>query len=484
MANATTVIERELREESRRQANFWLRLLAAGIVIAVFVAVTVGADLPGWQLGMLLFDALHKSLMAAFWIIVPLMTADCISREKREGTLGLLFLTPLSAIDVIVGKAGTHGLRSLTLFLAAMPVMGLPMVLGGVGWVVFVFAVLQQARAVLLGIAAGLYASSKGGTAVQAMVLAEAYALGLAVLGRVLDSVMGFAWGALGRPWRSWFFFAAGFAITLLLFALLLRATIRRVRATWHDQTATLDQPAWTKLFSNSDFWRSAFRWDKGHTLTRNPVAWLQEYSWTARLTKWGWCFLILAAELVALSDWADRRSMSWQSWITATLSLGLAFSAAGSFRRERETGLLELLLVSPLSVRRLVRGRLWGMLCHYAPAFAILAVGWFGNRALNPRSASLGFWAWVWPNPLAFAAIMALGLYLALTRLNFLIAAVLTWLSGFVAPAMLAIVLDGSLESRFGTLLLVSSLLTILTAATWVLASRNLRLRGFLRAK
>ncbi len=84
--NATAIIERELREEARRRANFWLRLLAAGIVIVVFVAVTVGSTAPGWQLGMMLFDAIHKSLVAAFWIIVPIMTADCVSREKREGT--------------------------------------------------------------------------------------------------------------------------------------------------------------------------------------------------------------------------------------------------------------------------------------------------------------------------------------------------------------------------------------------------------------
>ena len=33
-----------------------------------------------------------------------LLTADCLSEEKREGTLGLLFLTDLKGYDVVLGK--------------------------------------------------------------------------------------------------------------------------------------------------------------------------------------------------------------------------------------------------------------------------------------------------------------------------------------------------------------------------------------------
>ena len=32
------------------------------------------------------------------------LTADCLSEEKREGTLGLLFLTDLRGHDVALGK--------------------------------------------------------------------------------------------------------------------------------------------------------------------------------------------------------------------------------------------------------------------------------------------------------------------------------------------------------------------------------------------
>ena len=101
-----------LREEARRPVNFWLRLLAAGVVITIFVLLVWTVDNSGPFLGQILFQTLNQSMLLVFWLVVPLMTADCVSRERREGTLGLLFLTPLTARDVVLGKAGTHALRA------------------------------------------------------------------------------------------------------------------------------------------------------------------------------------------------------------------------------------------------------------------------------------------------------------------------------------------------------------------------------------
>src|SRR5215475_5874119 len=124
--NVGTVVARELRAESRRSANYWLRWLGAGALMTVFTSVTLTAQVNLHELGGLLFSSLHRTLLLALWIAVPLMTADCVNREKREGTLGLLFLTPLTVLDVIIAKATVHGLRGFTLFLASIPVLGLP----------------------------------------------------------------------------------------------------------------------------------------------------------------------------------------------------------------------------------------------------------------------------------------------------------------------------------------------------------------------
>jgi ABC-type transport system involved in multi-copper enzyme maturation permease subunit len=59
-------------------------------------------------------------------------TADCISSEKREGTLGLLFLTPLRSLDLVLGKLASHSLLVFFSMLALGPVLFIPLLNGGV----------------------------------------------------------------------------------------------------------------------------------------------------------------------------------------------------------------------------------------------------------------------------------------------------------------------------------------------------------------
>jgi ABC-type Na+ efflux pump permease subunit len=419
-------------------------MLAAGALILVFASIMLSEQLSpsGW--GPALFEGLNQILLFAFWILVPLMTADCVSREKREGTLGLLFLTPLTVLDVIAGKAAIHVLRALTLFLAALPILGLPLVFGGVDWRWVLIAAAAQANAVLLGIAAGIYASTRGGSTIQVMVVAEVFALGLAAISSLGNSLLASEvpgrW--MGPGWLVGYV-GTGIACSLGLFALMLWASVRRLQSTWHEESAAPEQPRWVRLFSTSDFWRVFFHWNTSRTLDRNPMAWIQEYSWTARLTKWGWLVALLVVEFVALTNFESNSGLIRQPLVISALSLGVAFSAVGSFRREQATGLLELLLVTPLSVRQLLGGRVWGICCHYLPALAVVWVGWIGDRFLNPNLRTDPLMAAVSPNPLTFVLLVVIGLYLSLGRLNFFLAWLLTWIIAFVAPILGRVGLD-----------------------------------------
>ena len=61
-----------------------------------------------------------------------LVTADLISAERREGTLGLLFLTRIKRLDVLLGKLGSVGITSLCALVAFLPVLMIPVLAGGV----------------------------------------------------------------------------------------------------------------------------------------------------------------------------------------------------------------------------------------------------------------------------------------------------------------------------------------------------------------
>jgi ABC-type transport system involved in cytochrome c biogenesis permease component len=477
------LIVRELRAESRRPANYWLRLLAAGSVLLVFTVLVFNREVRVAEIGALLFGYLHRTLLWAFWITIPLMTADCISKEKREGTLDLLFLTPLRVLDVILGKAAIHGIRATTLLLAALPILGLPFVLGGVGWAQALWSLAELGNAVLLAIGAAICASSKGGTAVQVMVRAELYALGLFAFQSILFLILELATLGSGTP-RPVLFACAyglGLASSAIVFGVLLRISENLLKANWQRQTAAPEQPRWVEIFDKDPFFQSAFRWDKSRTLDRNPIAWLQEYSWTARLTKWGWFIVVLPVELILVVNWDANKFPGWQPIITGAVSLGVAFSAVWSFRRENESGLLELLLTTPVTAQQLIRGRLWGIFCHYLPALGALLVGWEGDRLLNPKAYSGGLLTWLAPNPLTFVSMMVVGLQLSLGRLNFLQAWILTWAVAYLVPAIMTIGL-GDLygATRSAAIAIPSVFLVLIVGLTWTLLQRKFRLRTF----
>ncbi len=251
------------------------------------------------------------------------------------------------------------------------------------------------------------------------------------------------------------------------------------LRDTWDQDSAAPEQPKWVAAFSDSEFWRTVFHWDCSRTLDRNPMAWLQEYSWTARLTKWGWFIAILFVEFFAIIGFPGC-----QPQLTTALALGVAFSATGSFRRERQSGLLEILLVTPISSRQLIAGRLWGIFSHFLPALLALAVCWNADRILNEKIFHHNPYALIMPNPLAFVALTVVGLYLSLWRSNFLVVWLLAWALAFFLPAIAAVELNQfRIMPQSGIVIVTSSYQLALALASWFLLHRDIDQRNFLEA-
>ena len=99
------IVVRELLEASRHRSTYWIRLgvVTAGLIICLFVMLLARNGSPG-ELGLALFVPL-AILTYLYTIFIGIFrTADSLSEEKREGTLGLLFLTDLKGYDIVLGK--------------------------------------------------------------------------------------------------------------------------------------------------------------------------------------------------------------------------------------------------------------------------------------------------------------------------------------------------------------------------------------------
>jgi ABC-type transport system involved in multi-copper enzyme maturation permease subunit len=132
---AFPIIERELRVAARRSVTYWSRstvALFALFLTLVLLAETARSPMPSRALTVLV--GLGVLLMVLALIAGCLLTADTISSEKRNGTLGLLLLTPLRGRDIVLGKLAASSLLAVFAFLGALPALSLPLLMGGVNW--------------------------------------------------------------------------------------------------------------------------------------------------------------------------------------------------------------------------------------------------------------------------------------------------------------------------------------------------------------
>src|SRR5687767_11476373 len=110
------IVGRELRVAARKRSTFWVRVTAAIVALVIgggFLAMTMFRFGFGTaSLGKGLFATLTWLSLAAVLSAGLFFTSDCLSEEKRDGTIGLLFLTDLRGYDVVLGKLLATSLRA------------------------------------------------------------------------------------------------------------------------------------------------------------------------------------------------------------------------------------------------------------------------------------------------------------------------------------------------------------------------------------
>ncbi len=481
------VIERELRAQSRHGFSHVIRLIGPAALLGVCIILGAASGFES-QKGAYLFGWLHSTLLVAIWILAPVICADCISRERREGTVGLLFLTPLRAREIVLAKGFAHGIRALTLWLAALPVMTIPFLLGGVVWKEAALSVLVNFSSLCWALAAGLLASSVSKSWLRALLLAAGLAVCMATVFDILNgtcvlSTIG-SDGAFQMPWPffrwrwqsyaktnyhqvalpagffgitdaggwwgqmfgtlrhksqlAWLMGEAGlafFSLLVLLLAVLVASwNLRRV---WQEEPPSARR-LWLedKLFTPVvavNFFQGWIR----RKLERNPIGWLEQRTWSGRLVTWGWLAVMISFYSAVFDSPNVEHLLAFvQNLMSWTLVGIIAASAAGSFQRERETRVLEILLVSPMSAGQIISGRLRGLWGQFLPALLLLLLMW-GFLAETPYFDRVGF------NSVpfvcgAYLTVPVIGLFYSLKRKHFIGAFLSTLWAGLALPFVL----------------------------------------------
>ncbi len=409
------IVARELRVASRRRATYWTRFSASLIAIVVSsFAWAIFVRKSSKDTGIALFVAL--SIIAYIYSLLAGVhsTSDSVSEEKREGTLGLLFLTDLKSYDIVLGKLVASSLTAVYGLLAIFPVMGVPLLLGGVAPSEFWRVVLVCANNLFFSLTIGLLCSAICKDERKAMALT----LGIILL------VTG-AWPGLvawignevrsGNPLYELFHnhpepllaFSPGFA-SVFAFDAPYKAKIASAKVNWFQVSVAITHGmAWGALllttFVLPRVWQEKTadratmrsreflnRWLLGGDQVRiafrrrlleiNPFYWLASRDRFKVVIVW----LCLGAGAVVWfsgllhepRDWLNEGVYICTALIVHTfLKSWIAMEAPRRIGIDYRSGALELLLSTPLRVSEILRGQWLSLVRQFGAAAVLVCV-------------------------------------------------------------------------------------------------------------
>jgi len=483
------IVERELREGARRKTTRNIRLIVA--VVALLLSLFQLALMPLMRMTSASGGA-GFGLMTGYGLVICLLagifvTADCLSEEKREGTLGLLFLTDLRGYDVVLGKPTSQFLQLGYALLAIIPSAALPLLIGGVTGGEVWRVSLALLNLLFFSLAAGLLASSLSRQATQAMGLTALILIAACLGWPMVISLADFA--ATGRldDWYLWlsptqaysqavdashqlaphrFWTALGMS-NLFGWGLIAWASWRLPRS-WQDRpivAATGVRAKAAQLFqTNARVQR------RRELLDTAPLRWLIGESVSARVICWVTAIVwVLGMFAIAFFNAGQILfvALVYGRIVLFPMKLIFAFQSCRFFAETRRTGAFELLLAAPLSTRELVAAQ-WAMLrrIFLAPGVTVLgstvlagvylAVKNSGQEMVLPAVGFGGLLAVfvLLESVLDFFAMGYLGMWLALTMRKPHLAVGATILFVLILPTFMCgvgIVVDIVLIAIFG---------------------------------
>ncbi len=394
------IVERELRVAARRRGTYWSRFAAAiiGSGLAAWVLAMM-SDEPAADAGGALFATLAVLVFVYAAAVGIGVTFDCLSEEKREGTLGLLFLTDLKGYDVVLGKLAATSLNAFYGMLAVVPVLAIPFLLGAVTNAEFWRVVLVAVNLLFFLMSAGLLASSacrNGAKAAGLAVVLATISLGAAPLyaaWRASHNVnFDFSLVLLPSPAFGCFlafddlykhiggsFFWLNALITHLYFWIFLLLACWIAPRSWQDDVVNQNAGFWGRtrrmLLDGTPARRAATR---RCLLNINPFLWRAAPNSSASLP----VLLVMAGATLLWMGWCHIFQMELFNPDSVTtlifglnliLKIGVAGAASRPLYADRRSGALELLLTTPLGAREIVRGQWLALLRKFAAPTATL---------------------------------------------------------------------------------------------------------------
>lgn len=401
------IVERELRVAARdpKTYNSRLALPAVGGVILLCLSGLAGGAVPQHSVGSQLFYVCFGMLFISCLFGGCQLTADTISSERREGTLGFLFLTDLKGIDIILGKLVATSVGTVYGALGLLPLAAIIFLLGGVNGGVMLRLAVSSLNVLFASLAVGMLCSCLSLKANQARSRALFALIGVSVAGPLAGFIYSWAhdFPAGHRGLTYWGgFLATSPAVT---FASSLDVLYQNnARLFWLGNLAThlagwvfLGSACWLvprvwqqkahakRVFLWSEWWRKfnfgtsqkmAAR--RAQLLDMNAVHWLTYRERFKDVLPWVVIGMVFVLWLVFWcfvgNDWFQYGIVFFVCiLINSIFKIWITSESARRFSADRESGALELLLCTSMPVAEILRGQLLSITRQFRKPLLIL---------------------------------------------------------------------------------------------------------------
>lgn len=380
------LVQRELLVTARRKATAWERAASAGVAFVVFAMFAAYSNLPPRRMGSELFGILTFLLFVECAFAGLRYTSDCLSEERRNGTLGLLFLTNLSALGVVLGKLISRSLGPAYNLVAALPVLSLCVMLGSVTGEQVAATAVALLATMCFSLAVGLWVSSHGSSNRNVIVATLGYLIGACAVPpagwEVLRHYGGPSWLLWPSPAYLCLSAQGGFSphvqgalVTVALLGLgVVAATAWRLHRNYREDG---EQSLARRTLQISTA-TSLRRWLNANG---NPILWLVARGRSYR--PWILAFAVFVVIFGFAARYAIESKINrfipvvlFGSYgLHAVYRLLITAEASRQLNADRRSGVLELLLTTPLQPVLLIQGHLKAVQQFWWPVLAGLAI-------------------------------------------------------------------------------------------------------------
>ena len=364
------VAEREARVASRKTFSYAIRFIIAALFAVVafrrMFAPNVDAAGPPLLKTLGTMGFLYATIAGAF------KTFDALSHEKREGTLGLLLLTDLRPFEILFGKLLAASAMTVFGLLAFLPILSVPMIIGGVVFDQVIRLGVSLVTALLLSMSWGLYVSAAARNYVTALagaatlviifafvpldsaasLNASVYTFPLETLVCLFSPALPFELAFTVNRDLTQFFWPSIFVNLVLAFGWISAAVTilphRVHEAPAKSKFAETIRRRYHDFRFGPSFHRAKTR---KRLLDSNPLYWLAHRDRVSSIGLTALCIIILIT--------AQFLGVAQLGLFIASLAIlfRMAHASSHAISEDQKNGALELLLSTTLSVRQILSG-------------------------------------------------------------------------------------------------------------------------------